>query len=72
MISMKMQQIMIFMLENDGIAFKDQKIYKSQRNFKLNMFLLKDVGLIRRNEFSYSLTWRGRKLSEQLKEIGID
>lgn len=72
MISMKMQQIMIFLLENEGISFKDQTIYKSKRNFKLNMFLLSQVGLIKKNNFSYSLTWRGRKLTEQLQEIGID
>jgi len=72
MISMKMQQIMFFLLENDGITFKDQTIYKNKRQFKLNMFLLIQVGLVKKNNFAYSITWKGRKLAEQLQLIGID
>lgn len=72
MISLKMQQLMNFLLENDGIQFKDQKIYKSKRQFKLNMFLLMQCGLVKRNSFKYSLAWRGRTLIELLNKIGID
>lgn len=72
MISTKMQQIMNFLLENNEIAFKDQKIYKNCHQFKLNMFLLCQCQLVRKVDFKYSITWRGRKLITQINEIGID